>query len=98
MHQSALSAIAESGPITSIHSVLRLQIIDLCQWPLDVSRVSIASEPSSLKEAGLGSRKLWAWSRHRAQAVVLAQAALTTAEADAAEMAIARGSLLETRR
>src|SRR5271167_4040364 len=31
-HRAALAAVIESGPIASVHGVVRWRIIDLCQW------------------------------------------------------------------
>ena len=44
-HRAALAAILESGPIASVHGVVRWRIVDLRQWIFEEFRVVVA-EPT----------------------------------------------------
>src|ERR1700724_4420951 len=40
-HRAALAAMIESGPMPSLHGVVRWRLVDLCQWLWAEFRVSI---------------------------------------------------------
>jgi len=68
-HRAALTGVIESGPIPSVHGVVRWRIIDLCQWMWDSFRVSIAKQTMSRELRAMGYRKISARPRHHTQAV-----------------------------
>jgi transposase len=72
VHRKALAAIIESGPIPAVHGVVRWRLVDLCQWPWEELRVSIAQANSGSRTArpGLSERQF------RAQALPLPFTAL----------------------
>ena len=67
-HRAALAAIIESGPIPSVHGVVRWRIVDLCQWIWEEFRVVVAKQTLSRELRAMGYRKLSARPRHHAQA------------------------------
>ncbi len=67
-HRAALAEIIESGPIPAVHDVVRLRLIDLCQWLFEEFRVTIAKQTLSRELRAMGYRKLSARPRHHAQA------------------------------
>jgi transposase len=66
-HREALAAVIESGPIPSVHGVVRWRLIDLCQWLWDTFQVSIAKQTLSRELRAMDYRKLSARPRHHAQ-------------------------------
>jgi transposase len=66
-HRAALAAIIESGPIASVHGVVRWRIIDLCQWIYEEFRVVVAKQTLSRELRAMGYRKLSARRAHSAQ-------------------------------
>jgi transposase len=67
-HRAALAAVIESGPIASVHGVVRWRLVDLCQWLWDHFQVSIAKQTLSRELRAMDYRKLSARPRHHAQA------------------------------
>jgi transposase len=67
-HRAALAAQIESGPIPSIHGVVRWRVIDLCQWLFEEHKVNVAKQTLSRELRKMGYRKLSARPRHHAQA------------------------------
>ena len=67
-HRAALAAIIESGPMAAIHGVVRLRIVDLCQWIFEEFRVVVSEPTLSRVLRKMGYRKLSARPRHHAQA------------------------------
>jgi transposase len=67
-HRAALAAMIESGPMPSLHGVVRWRLVDLCQWLWAEFRVSIAKQTLSRELRTMGYRKLSARPRHHAQA------------------------------
>jgi transposase len=67
-HRAALAAILESGPIASVHGVVRWRIVDLRQWIFEEFRVVVAEPTLKPRAAREGYRKLSARPRHYAQA------------------------------
>jgi transposase len=67
-HRAALAAVIESGPIASVHGVVRWRLVDLCQWLWDSFGVSIAKQTLSRELRAMDYRKLSARPRHHAQA------------------------------
>jgi transposase len=67
-HRAALAAVIESGPIPSVHGVVRWRIIDLCQWLWDGFQVSVSKQTLGRELRAMGYRKLSARPRHYAQA------------------------------
>ena len=67
-HRAALAAILESGPIASVHGVVRWRIVDLRQWIFDEFRVVVAEQTLSRVLRKMGYRELSARPRHHAQA------------------------------
>jgi transposase len=67
-HRAALAAVIESGPIPSVHGVVRWRLVDLCQWLWDHFQVSIAKQTLSRELRAMDYRKLSARPRHHAQA------------------------------
>ena len=67
-HRAALAAMIESGPMPSLHGVVRWRLVDLCQWLWEEFRVSIAKQTLSRELRTMGYRKLSARPRHHAQA------------------------------
>ena len=67
-HRAALAAILESGPIPAVHGVVRLRIVDLCQWIFEEFRVVVAKQTLSRELRAMGYRKLSARPRHHEQA------------------------------
>jgi putative transposase len=67
-HRAALAAILESGPIPSVHGVVRWRIVDLRQWIFEEFRVVVAEQTLSRVLRAMGYRKLSARPRHYAQA------------------------------
>src|SRR6202051_3140044 len=57
-HRAALAAIIESGPIPSVHGVVRWRIVDLCQWIYEEFRVVVAKQTLSRVLRKMGYRKL----------------------------------------
>ena len=66
-HRAALAAILESGPIASVHGVVRWRIVDLRQWIFEEFRVVVAEQTLSGVLRAMGYRKLSARPRHHAQ-------------------------------
>jgi len=66
-HRKALAEMIETGPIPSIHGVVRWRLIDLCQWVWDKFRVTVAKQTMSRELRAMGYRKLSARPRHHAQ-------------------------------
>ena len=46
-HRATLAAIIESGPIPTVHGIVRWRIVDLCQWIFEEFRVVISRETLS---------------------------------------------------
>ena len=67
-HRAALAAIIESGPIPTIHRVVRWRIVDLRQWIFEEFRVVVSEQTLSRVLRKMGYRKLSARPRHHAQA------------------------------
>lgn len=67
-HRAALAAILESGPIASVHGVVRWRIVDLRQWIFEEFRVVVAEPTLSRVLRAMGYRKLSARPRPYAQA------------------------------
>jgi len=67
-HRAALATMIESGPMPSLHGVVRWRLVDLCQWLWEEFRVSIAKQTLSRELRTMGYRKLSARPRHHAQA------------------------------
>jgi transposase len=67
-HRAALAAVIESGPIPSVHGVVRWRLIDLCQWLWDSFGVCVAKQTLSRELRAMDYRKLSARPRHHTQA------------------------------
>jgi transposase len=67
-HRAALAEVIESGPIPSVHGVVRWRLVDLCQWLWDHFQVSIAKQTLSRELRAMDYRKLSARPRHHVQA------------------------------
>jgi transposase len=67
-HRAALAAILESGPMPSVHRVVRWRIVDLCQWIFEEFRIVVSQQTLSRVLRKMGYRKLSARPRHHAQA------------------------------
>jgi transposase len=67
-HRAALRVVIESGPIPTVHGVVRWRLIELCQWLRDEFQVSVAKPTLSRELRAMGYRKLSARPRHHAQA------------------------------
>ncbi len=65
--REALAGIVESGPIPSVHGVVRWRLIDLARWVWDEFGVVISKQTLSRELRALGFRKLSARPRHYAQ-------------------------------
>ena len=46
-HRATLAAIIESGPIPTVHGIVRWRIVDLCQWIFEEFRVVISRQTLS---------------------------------------------------
>ncbi len=67
-HRAALAAVIESGPIASVHGVVRWRLIDLCQWVWNTFAISVAKPTMSRELRAMNYRKLSARPRHHEQA------------------------------
>ncbi len=67
-HRAALAATIESGPIPSVHGVVRWRLADLGQWLWEEFRLSVSKQTLSREVRAMGYRKLSARPRHHAQA------------------------------
>jgi len=67
-HRAALARMIESGPIPSVHGVVRWRLVDLAQWIFEEFRISVAKQTLSRELRAMGYRKLSARPRHHAQA------------------------------
>ena len=65
--RQALSKMVESGPIPSIHGVVRWRLKDLAQWIWEEFRISIDETTMGRELKALGFRKISARPRHYAQ-------------------------------
>lgn len=65
--RTALAAVVESGPVTSVHGVVRWRLIGLCQWMWNTFGGSIAKPTMSRKLRAMNYRKLFARPRHHGQ-------------------------------
>ena len=65
--REALAKIVESGPIPSIHGVVRWRLVDLAQWVWDAFGISVSEATMSRELKALGYSKLSARPRHYAQ-------------------------------
>ena len=65
--RQALKEIVESGPIPSVHGVVRWRIVDLIAWVFEEFGISLSEATMSRALRGLGYRKLSARPRHHAQ-------------------------------
>ena len=65
--REALAKIVESGPIPSIHGVVRWRLIDLAQWVWDAFGISVSEATMSRELKALGYSKVSARPRHYAQ-------------------------------
>jgi transposase len=65
--REALARIVESGPIPSVHGVVRWRLIDLAQWVWDEFKITIAKQTLSRELRRMGFRRLTARPRHHAQ-------------------------------
>jgi transposase len=63
----ALAGIVESGPIPSVHGVVRWRIVDLIAWVFEEFGISLSEATMSRALRGLGYRKISARPRHHAQ-------------------------------
>jgi len=63
----ALASMVESGPIPSIHGVVRWRLKDLAQWIWDEFGISLSETSVSRELKALGFRKLSARPHHYAQ-------------------------------
>lgn len=63
----ALAAIVESGPIPSVHGVVRWRLKDLARWLFEEFGVVVSETTVSRELKGLGFRRLSARPRHHAQ-------------------------------
>ena len=68
--REALAKIVESGPIPSIHGVVRWRLIDLAQWVWDEFGISVSEATMSRELKALGYSKLSARPRHYAQSAL----------------------------
>jgi transposase len=66
-HRAALAAIIESGPIPTVHGVVRWRVVDLCQWIFAEFRIAVSQQTLSRVLRKMGYRKLSARPRHHAQ-------------------------------
>jgi putative transposase len=66
-HRAALVAVIESGPIPSIHGVVRWRLVDLIQWLWDELRITISKQTLSRELRAMDYRKLSARPRHHAK-------------------------------
>lgn len=66
-HRRALKDMVETGPIPSVHGVVRWRLIDLMQWLNDEYGVSLSEPTMSREMRAMGFRKLSARKRHYAQ-------------------------------
>jgi putative transposase len=66
-HRAALVAVIESGPIPSVHGVVRWRLVDLIQWVWDEFQITISKQTLSREIRALGYRKLSARPRHHAK-------------------------------
>jgi transposase len=66
-HRTALADVVESGPIPSVHGVVRWRIIDLCQWLRDEFQLTVSKQTLGRELRAMGYRKLSARPRHHAQ-------------------------------
>ncbi len=66
-HRQALSRIVESGPVTSIHGVVRWRLKDLVQWIWEEYRISLDETTVGRELRALGFRKISACPRHKGQ-------------------------------
>ena len=67
VHQTALMARLDAGPIPSVHGVVRWRLVDLIQWLWEEFRVTISKPTLSREVRALGYRKLSARPRHHAR-------------------------------
>ena len=67
-HRAAIAKMIESGPIASVHGVVRWRLVDLAQWIFEEFRISVAKQTLSRELRAMGYRKLSARPRHHAQA------------------------------
>jgi len=67
-HRQALMAIIESGPIPTIHGVVRWRLCDLGQWLWEEFQLSVSKQTLSRELRAMGLRKLSARPKHHAQA------------------------------
>lgn len=67
-HRAAIAKMIESGPIPSVHGVVRWRLVDLAQWIFEEFRISVAKQTLSRELRAMGYRKLSARPRHHAQA------------------------------
>jgi len=63
----ALAAVVESGPIPSVHGVVRWRLADLVQWLYQEHGVTVSETTVSRELRALGFRRLSARPRHHAQ-------------------------------
>jgi transposase len=68
VQRQALARMIESGPIPSVHGVVRWRLIDLAQWIFEEFRITIAKQTLSRELRAMDYRKLSARPRHHAQA------------------------------
>src|ERR1700736_3099295 len=68
VQRQAIVRMIESGPIPSIHGVVRWRLIDLAQWIYEEFRITVAKQTLSRELRAMGYRKLSARPRHHAQA------------------------------
>src|SRR5260221_4627903 len=66
--RQAIVRMIESGPIPSIHGVVRWRLIDLSQWVYEEFRITVAKQTLSRELRAMGYRKLSPRPRHHAQA------------------------------
>ncbi len=63
----SLARTVESGPIPSVHGIVRWRLIDLAHWVREEFGISIAKQTLSRELRAMGFRKLSARPRHHAQ-------------------------------
>ena len=66
--RQVIARMIESGPIPTIHGVVRWRLIDLAQSIFEEFRITIAKQTLSRELRAMGDRKLSARPRHHAQA------------------------------
>ncbi len=66
VQRQELARIIDSGPIPTIHGVVRWRLIDLAQWVWEEYRIRVAKQTLGRRLRAMGFRKLSARPRHHA--------------------------------